>query len=142
MGPLDNLNFNTYTKIMLADTPFMRRLAAKDGMTHGRTSESRLIKTLGGRAQPGSGNMDRAKGDMKLQTVSYKFRMECKATKNLTLAVEAGWLTKIAHEAASDASIPALTISFVDPQGKPRTKNSEWVAVPLWFFREITGNAA
>lgn len=118
--------------------PYLARLAAKDDFTHGRTSEVRVAKVLQAKLQPGSGNQRGSKGDMILTTAKRKFRLESKATKNLSINLELGWLVKIVHEALSDGSTPGLTISFVDPQGKLRSPGSEYVVLPMRVFRELT----
>ena len=75
---------------------------------------------------------------MILTTAKRKFRLESKATTHQTMALELGWLVKITHEASSDGSIPGLTVSFVDSQGKLRNPGSEYVVLPMWAFKGLT----
>ena len=118
--------------------PFLKRMAAQGKTEHGRTSEVRLSKGLAARLQPGSGSQVGAKGDMRLKRLKSSYRIEAKSTKNLTMNLELAWLTKIAHEAAGAGEIPALTVSFVTPEGKPQTpRNAEWVMMPRWAFEEL-----
>jgi hypothetical protein len=70
-----------------------------------------------------------------------RFKIEAKSTVNLTLALESQWLVKISQEAVAGGQIPAITLSFVTPEGKPRMqRNAEWVAIPMWVFAELTSN--
>jgi hypothetical protein len=117
----------------LDDSPYMRRAAKRATGSHGNASEQRLAKKLGGRATPGSGNMKGAKGDISLATML----VEAKSTVNQTMSLEHAWLVKIAHEALGKGKAAALTVSFVDPLGKPK-KNGDWVMVPLHVFQELT----
>lgn len=120
----------------MTNNPFMKRVSAQTTGTSGRVSEKRMAKGLGGLATPGSGAMRGAKSDIRLKKERHKFQVECKSTKALTLPVDLGWLVKISEEAAATGSVPALTLSFTDAEGKARPKG-DWVAVPLWFFEEL-----
>jgi hypothetical protein len=76
-----------------------------------------------------------AKGDM----VMHDWLLESKTTTGKTLAVELGWLVKITSEALSSKKTPALVMSFVLPSGRPVPNcESEWVAMPLQTFKELT----
>jgi hypothetical protein len=121
----------------MSDNPYFKRLAAQAAGAHGGKSEARVAKALGARLQPGSGAMTGAKSDSRIKAkVSY--RIESKSTIKDTLPLDVGWLTKITHEALSDGSIPALSLSFVKADGTPRMpRNAEWVAIPLWAFQEL-----
>jgi hypothetical protein len=77
-----------------------------------------------------------AKGDVRIRG-KQPILLEAKATTNATMSVEHAWLVKIAHEAQASGSIPALSISFVTPEGKQKI-SGDWVAVPLHIFRELT----
>jgi hypothetical protein len=118
---------------------YIQRLEQGD---HGTTSERRVAKRMGSRLQPASGALPGAKSDAKLKGQKFKFRIESKATVYTTLALDLGWLTKITQESLSDSSIPTVTLSFVDPQGKPRSaRNSEWVLLPAWAFEDLKEQA-
>lgn len=118
--------------------PFLKRLAAQGTTEHGRKSETRIAKSLKARLMPASGSQVGAKGDMRLQSLKRRWRIESKSTINKSLNVELGWLEKIAHEARGAGDVPALTISFVTSEGKPRSdKNAEWVCIPKWLFSEL-----
>lgn len=115
------------------ENPYLtRRVQHKIGKA-GRASEQRLTKELNGRARPASGAMDGAKGDIDLG----QFLLECKSTTNNSLSIKLDWLIKITREAMSEGKPPALSVSFVDPQGKP-VDAGEWVLIPLYKFRELT----
>lgn len=121
----------------MSKNPFMDRAAQRGSMDHGRKSEKRIASSLAARLTPASGAMRGAKSDMKKKVGGRKFQIESKATKTATLPVDLGWLVKITEEAQSTGSIPVLTMSFVSEEGKSRPKG-DWVAVPLWFFHELT----
>lgn len=122
--------------------PFLTRIEKVGGSGHGNLSEKRVAQKLGARLQPASGALKGAKSDAKLKGLNYKFRIECKSTVNFTIPLQLDWLTKISDEAMSDASIPMVTLSFVTPEGKPRSnKNAEWVMIPAVFFAELKEKA-
>jgi hypothetical protein len=122
---------------MTRPSSFMRRMEKESGGSHGNTSEKRVAKKIGARLQPASGAMVGAKGDAKLGG-AMKMRVECKSTIGDYLKLDIGWLTKISGEAMEDASTPALTISFVTADGRPRMNmNAEWVAIPMSAFQEL-----
>lgn len=117
--------------------PFLDRIAKKGTTGHGNQSEKRVAGSLAARLQPASGAMAGAKGDFK-SVGKLKIRYEAKSTTAHVLKVELAWLTKIAREALSDGSIPALTISFVKADGTPQSsRNADWVAVPSVYFKEL-----
>lgn len=119
------------------DHPFLSRAVRGIGEI-GKVSEKRVAADLGARTTPCSGATVGAKSDFRLKTSTKKFRGECKSTTGVTLAIDLSWLSKISDEARSDSSIPALTISFVRPDGKPRHHlNPEWVMIPVWAFKEL-----
>lgn len=114
---------------------YIDRLQAHD---HGTTSERRLSKKMGSKLQPASGALTAFKSDAVLKEFGWSFRIESKATINLSMPIDLGWLTKITNESLSSSAIPTLTISFVDSLGKPRSaRNAEWVLMPLWAFEEL-----
>jgi len=120
------------------DSPFLRRIAAKGKIGHGNASEARIGKSLAARMQPASGAISHSKSDMLKRVGDWKFRIESKSTVNTSLPLDLAWLTKISKESLADASIPAVTLSFVRPDGNPRSDfNSEWVALPKSFFHEL-----
>jgi hypothetical protein len=98
----------------------------------GRKSEKRVAKELGARERPASGAMAGAKGDMELKQAL----IEAKSTTGNSLSVSLDWLAKIAHEARSDGKTPALTVSYVDDDGRGRPDGS-WVMIPLYAFKEL-----
>ena len=99
----------------------------------GRSSESRLSKTLGGRLTPASGALEGAKGDIKLED----FILEAKSTTRDSFSVSYSQLAKIKAESLSSDKAPGLTVSFVTGNGAPR-HSGEWVLIPLATFRELT----
>jgi hypothetical protein len=98
----------------------------------GRLSEARLAKKLGGKAQPASGAMLGAKGDIDLGPVL----LEAKSTISDSLSVKFDWLAKIAQEARNVGKTPALAISFIALSGKA-WPDGEWVALPRHVFQEL-----
>lgn len=112
--------------------PFLKRLNPNSSFEHGRRSEENLSRRLGLRKQPGSGNMEGAKGDLKGQ----EFLVEAKATENKTMSVELSWLHKIKYEARDAGKLPALSISFVTKNGKPK-KYGSWIMMEEHVFQEF-----
>jgi hypothetical protein len=121
---------------MVTKNPFMSRLEGRATGSHGNKSEARLAKSLGARQTLASGALQHDKSDMKING-KRKIRIEAKSTIHNSMSVELAWLTKIRHEAAINGAIPALTISFVTPEGKAKV-GGDWVAVPLNIFKELT----
>lgn len=118
--------------------PFLKRMRSATPQQAGINSEKRVAKQVNGRQTPGSGSRRGLKGDIKIQG-ERKFLMEAKATQNLTMALDSGWLVKIREEAQTQASIPAVSITFVDADGKPRrSSGGTWVMIPLEAFNELT----
>lgn len=115
--------------------PLLMRIANQGSAGHGNRSESRVISRLGARATPASGALTGFKSDATLGD----FRLEMKSTNTCTLPVDIGWLGKITKEAMQNGQVPALAMSFVTKEGKPRTNYSDWVAVPLWKWKEMVG---
>ena len=117
---------------------YLERLEKQGAQSHGKTSEKRVAKKLGARLQPNSGAVSGAKGDMRLERRSFRFRTEAKSTVKDTIPLDLGWLSKIGHEARSAGEIPMVTVSFVTPEGKPRTEiNPEWVCIPMWALQTL-----
>jgi hypothetical protein len=98
----------------------------------GRKAESRLIKRVGGKSTPASGNMEGAKGDVVLP----EFLMETKATENASYSLQHDLLAKITREALEAGKQPAFHVQFVDATGRPK-KMGSWVMVPEQFLEEI-----
>jgi hypothetical protein len=66
------------------------------------------------------------------------FRIEAKSTTADSMRLERGWLAKISQEARRQGQVPALTVSFVDQQGRLAAKqDAEWVMIPLSCFKEM-----
>jgi hypothetical protein len=116
--------------------PFLDRIAQRGTSGHGRASENRVAKALGARLQPNSGAVPGFKSDATMGN----FRLEMKSTVNKCLDFDMAWLAKITKEAETKNQVPAVVFSFVTPEGEPRQKkNSEWIAMPLWKFKELMG---
>lgn len=116
--------------------PFLQRQDLAPKNAHGKRSEKRIAQTLGARLTPASGATAGAKGDMKHVGDGFKVLMEAKSTVAQTLSVELAWLQKITKEALEKGMTPALTLSFVRPDGNA-LPHGEWVAVPLWAWQEL-----
>ena len=122
----------------MSGNPFLDRIAKRGTTGHGRNSEAKVAKSLAARLTPGSGNLRGAKGDMR-HDARRKFLVEAKSTLAGSIVLDMGWLVKIQTEAINSGRYPALTISFITPEGNPRPKGS-WVLIPLQDFKELTGD--
>jgi hypothetical protein len=118
----------------IEDSPFMKRAKARGTNGHGKESEKRIAKASGARLTPNSGATRGSKGDMR----KGDFLIESKSTIHGSISIDQGWLVKINHEALCCGLKPALTVSFVLPDGKPQPGTSEWVMVPRRVFDELT----
>lgn len=119
--------------------PFLDRIAKRGIGGSGRRSEKRVALDLGARLTPASGAMAGAKGDSVLETSAINCRIEKKSTVHQTMKLEREWLAKITQEALTHGQVPALVISFVNPDGSPQMKqNSDWVMIPKESFIELT----
>lgn len=98
----------------------------------GRKSEENVARRLGARLQPNSGAMLGVKGDMTLED----WLLEAKSTEANSMSLSLDWLAKISREAQSATKYPALTVTFVDAQGRPVPKGA-WVMIPEYMFREL-----
>lgn len=116
--------------------PFLDRQAKAAKNSHGKASEKRIAKTVGGRLTPASGAMRGAKADSRNFGPLGKEIIESKSTVNLTLPLDLGWLVKVAHEARGAGARPLLTLSFVTPEGKARP-SGDWVAMPMADYQEL-----
>jgi len=121
----------------MSKNPFLERVAKKGSSGHGSASEKRVAKSLSARLTPASGALAGAKGDATFKRGKTKYRLECKSTIHASMSLDLGWLVKIAHEALTTQSNPALSVSFVTPEGKPKL-HGEWVMVPKYLFQELT----
>ena len=119
---------------MESDVPYLRRRVQHKIGKSGRKSEVRVAKEMGGRVRPASGAMEGAKGDVDLGNVL----LEAKSTVHASISIKHDWLIKISREARSEGKTPALSVSFVDPNGKD-VKDGDWVLIPAYKFREIIG---
>ena len=117
--------------------PYLER-RRKQLNPHGKKSEKRIAKKMGARLTPASGAMRGSKGDAVMQKKQHKFRIENKSTTSLTLTVDIGWLVKIKEEAMASGELPALTLSFVNADGKTNPNVGDWIAMPLWVFETLT----
>jgi len=63
--------------------------------------------------------------------------MESKSTTGASLGVKFDWLSKISDEARSEGKSPALSMSFVRPDGTPHM-DGQWVAIPLHVWQRLT----
>lgn len=122
----------------IEDSPFMKRIAQRGKSGHGTASEKRVAKSLAAQLTPASGAIKGAKGDMKLSG-PRKVLMEAKSTIHMSMSIEQAWLTKINHEAMGSNAIPALSVSFVMPDGKLRAGTNDWVMIPKAVFQELIG---
>ena len=82
-------------------------------------------------ARAGSGSIEGYKGDIEFAD----FLLENKATLNRSFSVKLDWLDKISREAREEGLTPALSIQFVDRQGKP-VRHGRWVMIPEDEFKE------
>lgn len=112
--------------------PFHRRMEKAGSGVHGVTSEKFTSKRLGARQQMFSGATPAAKGDMQLSG----FLIEAKSTIKESLSLPLNWLAKITGEAHARNKVPALTVTFVTGDGRPR-EDGTWVMVPEEIFKEL-----
>jgi len=104
--------------------PLLRQIVERGGRT-GQISERRTTERVGARGRPGSGAQLHSKGDGDLDVVL----VECKSTRRGSFRLDLGDLIKISREAADEGKHPALTLTYVDEQGRPKRYGS-WVLVP------------
>lgn len=118
----------------------------EDNVNHGTRSEKRVASALHGHTRLGSGSLAGLKGDStaKAPTLSgtddRDMLIESKATIHQSLGVQKKWLDKITEEALGEGRIPALSMSFVTKDGQPQAGASDWIAVPLWWWKEQMEN--
>lgn len=117
----------------LSDNPMLKRIRKQGKTGHGRKAEKNLAKRMGAKLQPGSGNMEGAKGDM----VIPEFLIECKATAFPSMYLRLEWLDKIVKEALEKNREPALAIQYVSSHNGEPVRNGSWVAIPERLFAEL-----
>lgn len=119
----------------MSTNPFLRRLEKRDSGHHGRVAEKNTAKRLGGKLQPGSGNMDGAKGDVVIDAKT-PLLLENKATANDSISIKLDWLLKVYQEALETGKTPALAIQFTSLSGTSE-KRGRWVMLPEAAFQEL-----
>lgn len=112
--------------------PVLRRAQARPVGAAGTAAEKRLAKRVGGRQTPASGAMVGAKGDVMLSSML----VEAKSSTRDSLGLKLDWLAKIAGEARNAGKTPALAVTFVTGDGRPRP-NGAWVMLPESVFLEL-----
>lgn len=117
-------------------SPFLNRVAKRDKGHAGRKAESETSKRMKGTLQPGSGNTDRAKGDMIIKRGDLSFLFENKSSMGESFSIKLEHLLKIYQEALSVNKIPALSFQFVGPTGAS-DKRGRWVCLPEHIFDEL-----
>jgi len=117
----------------VTENPYLKKRNAHKIGRAGRASETSLTKKIGGRQTPGSGAVKGCKGDIQIGS----FLLEAKSTTNDSFSLKREMLMKIAGEAIQQNKHPALTVSFVNESGKPKTGESEWVLIPLKQFEKF-----
>jgi len=124
------------------NNPYLKRVERRGSMDHGRKSEERVAKSLTARLTSGSGNKAHDKGDMRLSTsvnaleVLRELLIEAKSTNTGSLPLKHEWLAKISDEAKVTGRTPALSVSFVTPEGKGK-RHGDWMVIPMDVFREM-----
>lgn len=116
----------------MTEVPYFKRRTQHRIGKSGRKSEQRVAKMLGGRLRPASGALEGAKGDI----VMDKFLVEAKSSQRMSITIKLDWLCKIAREARSEGKTPALTVSFVTPEGRAQL-DGDWVMIPMHTFEEM-----
>lgn len=112
--------------------PWFKRAEKRGDNGHGDLSEKRMAKMLGARLTPNSGAKAGAKGDMG----RGKVKIEAKSTIKDKLPLDLGWLVKITHEARNVGMVPAMALSFVDAEGKPRLQG-DWFVIPAYLAQDF-----
>lgn len=114
--------------------PYLKRIEKRGKTDHGRSSERKLIKGLGGQLTPASGALVGAKADGRLG----EWIIEAKSTVHESMDLQRGWLTKLQVEALNARRTPVLMVSFVRPDGAAK-ENGQWAMMPLHIFKELVG---
>ena len=115
----------------MTENPYLKRRNKNKIGKAGRKSERLLSRKIGGRQTPASGAIETAKGDIK----KGQFLIEAKATEADTFRLDRAILCKIAGEALRFGKIPAVCVSFVIGNGKPKV-DGEWALIRLRDFEE------
>ena len=115
----------------MEENPYIKRRNKNRIGKAGRASESRLTKKLKGKGTVGSGNQCWDKGDIK----KGQFLIEAKATEADSFRLDRGILGKISGEALRFGKIPAVCISFITGNGKPKV-DGEWALIRLKDFQD------
>jgi hypothetical protein len=89
--------------------------------------EARTERVLGGKRVKGSGCSTRR--SHKSDVSAGLWRVEDKTTGGKTLAVERGWLEKIAGEAQDNRQRPALQLGF--DEDAEHSVREDWLAFPM-----------
>lgn len=113
------------------ENPYLKKKNKHKIGKAGRKSEVRLNKKIGGRQTPASGALETAKGDI----LKGEFLIEAKATESDTFRLERTILCKIAGEALRVGKLPAVCVSFITGNGKPKV-DGEWALIRLKDFKE------
>jgi hypothetical protein len=90
---------------------------------------------LGLTLTPGSGAIVGAKGD----SYNDSIRLESKSTIHDSMSLKLSWLKKIHKEARETNRTPALSVSFVYPDGSSKDCG-DWVMMPKSKFIELMGS--
>lgn len=99
---------------------------------HGRVSEKKAVRALGGRLTPGSGVLVSAKSD----GYSPVFQYENKSTTHESFSLTRKVLNKILKEARQVERVPVLLLSFVVGSGKSKV-NGDFVILRRDDFAEL-----
>ena len=105
--------------------PYLRRRKREGQGAHGVRSEQRTAKRLGAKSVAYSGAKPCSRGDMELG----EFLIEAKSAKSGSIRLDLEWLLKIVQEARQQNRRPALALTFVTMDGRPRP-NGRWVIIP------------
>lgn len=117
----------------MSDNPYLKRTQKHPIGAAGRASENKVASRMGARLTPSSGALAGAKGDM----TTPRFLIEAKSTLKDSMTLKLDWLCKIGAEARSKGKTPALTITFVRPNGEP-VMNGRWVMIPENLFEAFS----
>jgi hypothetical protein len=113
------------------DPPAKRTAPSKRDKKHSTKQDLRMAARTGGRLQPGSGNQDDAKGDVR---VKGKYRIEDKFTRAASFSLTREILSKIRGE-CEHGEKPVLGIEFCN---KNTLKvEDEWVVMQVEDWEEM-----
>jgi len=114
-----------------ADMTPSRSTPTKKDKRRARTQERRIAEDIEGRRQPGSGNQDHAKGDVRKKG---HLRVEAKYTRSKQFILKREELDKI-HGECTGGEKPAFQIDFLNPTTNRR--EDAWVAIPYEDWKEL-----